>query len=157
MATVKVSHRVLFGDTDALGIVYYGNYFRYFEIGRAEWFRQFMKPFTHYVEQDYYLIVLESFCKHRKPARYDDVIEIESWATDIKLISFAFEYVIRHSETKEILVEGYTLHTTTGKDGKLRRFTREFLAELKALAEPSLLAKPKRRPTFNEKHEDSTS
>jgi len=133
-AVSRVRHRVIFADTDALGIVYYGNYYKYFEIGRAEWFREHMEPFTVYIEQDMYLIVVDSYCKHHAPARYDQVIRIETRVTRVKRASFRFEYEIRNDGTDELLATGYTSHTVVGADGVLRRFDKDFLEKVKNLA-----------------------
>jgi len=143
MAVTKSIHRVLFGDTDALGIVYYGNYLRYFEIGRAEWFREFVRPFTYYIEQDYYLVVVDTYIKYIRPARYDDLIEIQSRVTNVKKASFRFEYQIFNQADGQTLAEGYTSHTVTGKDGRIRKFSREFLGEIERLAEPAII-KPRK-------------
>lgn len=145
MAVSKIQYRIIFGDTDALGIVYHSNYFLFFEMARAEWFRQYLRPYTHYIEMDFYLIVLESFCRHKKPARYDDMIEIECWPTDVKNSTFAVEYLVRHKNGGDVIAEGYTLHTVTRKDGSLRRFPREFLSEISTLAEEPKLHKPRRK------------
>ena len=46
-ASLKIftSHRVIYGDTDQMGVVYYANYLRWFEQGRSEFLRQIGLPY----------------------------------------------------------------------------------------------------------------
>src|SRR5262249_57138087 len=69
-------YRVLFADCDPMRIVYYASYFRLFEIGRAELFRGLGHCFADYVARGLYLAVVSASCRYRRPARYDDDLEI---------------------------------------------------------------------------------
>lgn len=71
-------YRVLFADCDPMRIMYYGSYFRLFEIGRAELFRRLGHPFRDYVARGRYLGVIETTCRYRRPARYDDELVIRA-------------------------------------------------------------------------------
>jgi acyl-CoA thioesterase FadM len=77
MSVSRTERRVIFAETDAMGIVYYANYLKYFEVGRAEFFREFDLPFTHYIERGLYLAVTDVSVRYHRPARYDDVLVIE--------------------------------------------------------------------------------
>jgi acyl-CoA thioester hydrolase len=129
----RVPYRVLFADTDALGIVYYANYLRYFEVGRAEFFREHVRPFPDYIAEDQYLIVLEAHCTYRRPARYDQVLAIETRVGEVGRVRLRVDYTIR-DEAGEILAEGYTTHTVTDSRSRVRRMSREFIAHLAKLA-----------------------
>jgi len=133
MPVIDSPIRVLFGDTDALGIVYYANYLRYFEVGRAEWFRVLDEPFTHYIERDYFLVVIESHLRYHRPARYDQVIRIRTILKEISGARMRLDYQVVDHATGEVLVSGYTKHTVTDKAGKIRRFTREFKEKMQGL------------------------
>src|SRR6266850_8306954 len=74
-------YRVLFADCDPMRIMYYGSYFRLFEIGRAELFRRLGHPFREYVARGRYLGVIETTCRYRRPARYDDELVIRAAIT----------------------------------------------------------------------------
>lgn len=132
-AVSRVRHRVIFADTDAMGIVYYGNYLRYFEIGRAEWFRRHLKAFREYIAQDSYLIVLECHCAYLRPARYDQVIVIETSVGDVDRAKVRIDYVIRDDQ-ETVLAEGYTSHTVVDGGGRIKRMPPDFIRQLKALA-----------------------
>src|SRR5438309_7914556 len=68
--------RVLYGDTDQMGVVYYGNYLRFFEAARGDWIRNLGLTYAQIEERGIFLPVLEVGVRYLKPARYDDVLEI---------------------------------------------------------------------------------
>jgi acyl-CoA thioester hydrolase len=110
--------RVIFGDTDAMGIVYYGNYARWFEIGRAEYLRQIGYPYFKLEKEGIWLPVTELVCKYKMPAFYDDILEIASWADELGGASVVMGYEIRRKSTGELLAQGKTYHAVTGSDLK---------------------------------------
>ena len=69
--------RVIYGDTDQMGMVYYGNYLRYFEIARNEFLRRAGAPYRAFEEtHGLRLPVIEATVHYRRPARYDDELGI---------------------------------------------------------------------------------
>src|SRR5262249_59825002 len=91
---VVASYRVVFADCDPMRIVYYGNYFRLFEIGRAELFRGLGHAFKGYVDRGLYLAVVETRCRYRRPARYDDVLAIRAGVTRVGAARLEIAYAI---------------------------------------------------------------
>ena len=70
------TYRVIYGDTDAAGVVYNANYLRYFEIGRTEMMRAWALPYSAIEELGCILPVTESYLRFKAPAAYDDLITI---------------------------------------------------------------------------------
>lgn len=126
----KEKIRVPFADTDALGVVYYANYLRYFERVGAEWFRKFDKPFTEYMAQGLYFIVTETHVRYIKPARYDEVLIAECSLGALDKFKFRLDYKILN-ESDEILVEGYNWHVMVDKTRKIKRLPKEFFERFK--------------------------
>ncbi len=121
--------RVIFGDTDQMGIVYYANYYRYFEGARAAYLRDQGKSYRDMHEWAVALPVVESHCKYRSPAHYEDVLSVHTQVTRIRGASLRFEYQITRGET--IIVDGYTVHACVHPDtGKPRRIPPELRALL---------------------------
>ena len=118
-------YRVIFGDCDPMKIVYYGNYFRLFEIGRAELFRRMGHPFAIYIARGLYLGVIETTCRYRRPSRYDDDLAISAAVTDVRGARLTISYEIRGEDT-ELRVEGSTTHAVIGDDGRPQRIPQEF-------------------------------
>ena len=109
--------RVIYGDTDAAGIVYYGHYLRWFEVGRAELMRRKGFSYRETMEQGVLLPVIEAGASYHASARYDDVIRIHAEIREIRGVRLAFGYRIERDDGT-LLVTGHTVHAFTGRDGK---------------------------------------
>jgi acyl-CoA thioester hydrolase len=107
--------RVRYADTDASGIVYYASYFLYFETGRVEMFRELALPY------DYHLPIVETACRYRAPARFDDLLEIQSFVQELRSKGFRIGHRVHRvadDGSLELLVEGHTAMVTVGEDRK---------------------------------------
>jgi len=100
--------RVRYKDTDVMGVVYYGNYLTYFEVGRVEYLRQRNLPMSE-VDKRIHMPVVEAFVKYVKAAKLDDLLEVSSRVSLRKRASFTFSYEIRN-EAKELVATGFTRH-----------------------------------------------
>ncbi|HET9622623.1 MAG TPA: thioesterase family protein [Kofleriaceae bacterium] len=110
--------RVIFGDTDQMGVVYYANYLRYFESARAAYWRGLGKSYHDLEAWGVALPVVEAHCEYKRPARYEDLIEVETWVSELRGASLRFAY--RISCNGELLAEGTTRHAVTDKTGRPR-------------------------------------
>jgi acyl-CoA thioester hydrolase len=113
--------RVRFGDTDAAGIVYYANYLRWFEAGRAELMRARGVPYHEVVADGAYLPVVEAWCRYAASARYDDAIRVESWVHELRYATLVVAHRIVKVEDDRLLVEGGARLACVGPDGRPRR------------------------------------
>jgi acyl-CoA thioester hydrolase len=121
---VATEIRVIYGDTDKMGVVYYANYLRFFEASRAGWVRERGFPYARLEEQGYYLPVIEAHVQYRKPAYYDDLIRIEPRLSQVHRVSCRFDYTVTRGG--DLLAEGWTMHACINKDGRPVRFPEEF-------------------------------
>ena len=111
MNHTKAYYRVIYGDTDAMKIVYNANYLRFFEIGRNEFLREIGFPYTELVDKyDLQLPLAESSVKYKRPAQYDDMLEIRSMVRELKNASVVMGYAIYNRDSGELLVTGSTKH-----------------------------------------------
>lgn len=110
--------RVIYADTDAMGIVYHGNYIKWFEIGRCEYLRQIGFPYSKLEKEGLWLPVTSVTCDYKKPGLYDDVLEIATWVDKLGGASIIMKYEIKRKHTDELLVAGTTKHAIT--DEKLK-------------------------------------
>ena len=113
------TYRVIYGDADSMGIVYYANYLRLFEIGRTEFLREQGVAYKAVEREGFFLPVTEAFVKYVAPARYDDVLTIETRIGFIKRASSRFDYVIYRDE--ETIVQGYTIHACLDSENRIVR------------------------------------
>lgn len=110
--------RVRYQETDKMGVVYYSNYFVWFEVGRTEYFRGLGMPYGEFEKNDLYLPAVEAFCQYRIPARYDDLLTVITKVTSFQEIRIAFEYEIKRDSDGQILAEGHTEHAFVNGKGR---------------------------------------
>lgn len=123
--------RVIYADTDAMGIVYHTNYIKWFEIGRNEILRQLGLLYSDIEKQGFNLPLTEVNCHYYFPARYDDVLIVETFFDYITRIVVKFNYHIWDEQEKRLHAEGYTIHACTNLEGKVRRMP-QIILDLKA-------------------------
>lgn len=119
--------RVIFGDTDQMGVVYYANYLRYFEAARAAYLRSLGKTYKDFEREQVALPVVEAHCNYRRPAHYEDLLEVDIAVGERRTASIRFEYVVTRGS--DLIAEGWTRHAVTGPTGRPRAMP-EFLREL---------------------------
>lgn len=118
-------YRVIFGDCDPMRIMYYGTYFRLFEIGRAEFFRLLGHPFPDYIARGLYLAVIEAHCRYVKPVRYDDELVIRTGVSDVDRARVTISYEVVGPDGS-ILASGWTMHAVLNEQGRPQRIPPEF-------------------------------
>jgi acyl-CoA thioester hydrolase len=129
--------RVIFADTDQMGMVYYGNYLRYFEIARNELLRQAGATYRAFEEATQLrLPVVEAHVHYRQSARYDDELGLRAAVPKLGGASARFVYQIQRLSDGQLLVDGYTVHACIDRAGKLTRLPRAMRDALSAGAAP---------------------
>lgn len=84
--------RVTYADTDKLGIIYYANYFKYFEQGRTELLRSLGIRYRDLeIQRKLFIPAVEARCRYLAPSRYDDLLIVRTWIASIGLASISFE------------------------------------------------------------------
>lgn len=129
MYTHKTTIRVRYADTDKMQFVYNGKYLEYFEVGRTEMLREAGLPYKVIEDKGYQLPVLSSFIEYKSPGRYDDLLEIEAVLKELPVLKIHIDYIVRRSETGEILAEGYTEHAFIREETKRATRPPEFYLE----------------------------
>ena len=114
--THETEIRVRYQETDNMGVVYYANYLVWFEVARTEYLRVLGISYRELEKDGFYLMVAEVECKYKSPARYDDVVRIETWISEMKNSSLTFEYKLFADE--RLLATGSSAHVFTNKAGK---------------------------------------
>lgn len=130
--------RVLYGDTDAGGVVYYGNFMRYFEAGRTEYMRDLACTYREIEDLGLVLPVIECYARYKAPAIYDDLLLVETSLVQVKKISCRFNYrIFRENgpESRKLLVKGFTAHAVVDRSGRLARIPAGILEKLTALCQ----------------------
>jgi acyl-CoA thioester hydrolase len=109
--------RVRYAETDRMGVVYYANYFVWFEIGRTDWLRETGQSYREMEVAGVQLPVIEAHCEYRRPAKYDDDLEIRTRATLLTPVRIRFDYEIVRGDD-DTLVTGHTIHAALDPRGR---------------------------------------
>lgn len=99
--------RVTYAETDKMGYLYYGRYADYYETGRVEALRALGFVYREMEESGIMMPVLDMQTRYRKPAFYDDMLEIKTMMTELPTVRISFAYEIYNPE-KKLLNEGKT-------------------------------------------------
>ena len=70
--------RVRYAETDKMGVVYYANYFVWFEVARADLLRTLGWSYREMEQAGVSLPVIDAHCQYHRPARYDDELEVRT-------------------------------------------------------------------------------
>lgn len=135
---VSTEVRVRYAETDQMGVVYYANYLVWFELGRVELLRSLGLAYSR-LEQDHGCIlpVIESHCRYRSPARYDDEIVIETRPALVRssVLKFAYRILRKAHDGGEpaLLAEGDTTHVVCDDQMKRKPLPEKYSAALRAM------------------------
>jgi acyl-CoA thioester hydrolase len=110
--------RVRYAETDQMGVVYYANYFEWFEVGRCEALRGAGYSYRELEAEGVRLPVIEASCRYHQPGRYDDEIEIRVTGHLLSVARLAFDYELVRQPDGLKLATGRTVHAAIGADGR---------------------------------------
>jgi acyl-CoA thioester hydrolase len=110
--------RVRYAETDRMGVVYYANYFVWFEIGRTEWLRETGWSYREMEAEGVSLPVIEAHCDYRRAARYDDDLEIRTRATSLTPVRIRFDYEVWRTGEERPSAVGHTVHAALDAAGR---------------------------------------
>ena len=127
---VRCEIRVIYGDTDQMGVVYYANYLRWFEAGRTEFLRAKGLSYSDFEAREKLILpVAEAGVKYLNGARSDDLVAIETSLASARRVSARFEYALGRGE--DLLATGFTVHACVDGAGRIRRLPGDILARMK--------------------------
>jgi acyl-CoA thioester hydrolase len=132
----RMQYRVIYGDTDAGGLVYNANYLRFMEMGRTEMMRNLAVPYSEMEQEGIILPVTECYLRYKASGRYDDLLSIATSLTELTRHTVRFHYRISSLRAEEagskelLLVKGFTKHACIDRQGKLRPFPAKVLAQI---------------------------
>ncbi len=122
-------HRVTYSECTVGNHVYYARYLDVLEAARGEFFRSLGVTFVEWQERGVIFPVVECRVRYRSAARYDDVLDVEVWLTELGRVRIGFGYCVTKADG-ELVIEGETLHACTGLDEKPQRVPTELAARL---------------------------
>lgn len=121
--THQITCRPLMADVDAMGVVYYGKYLGFFELGRAELMREAGGPYARLRAEGLELPVTEAYLRYRRPARYYEPVLVQTSVAWLRKASMRFDYELLRREGPEAgqeLVSGHIMHGCVDQTGRVR-------------------------------------
>ena len=132
MKHFSMTLRARYAETDTSGIVYYNNYFVYFEVGRVEMFRELGLPY------DRRLPIVEAHCRYHASAEFDDQLEVQTCVEEVRTRAFRVGSRVYRlpgdGGDPVLLVEGYVAMATVDDDGQLVPLPAPFREAFEGLA-----------------------
>lgn len=138
MDYAETSIRVRYAETDQMGVVYHGNYFTWFEVGRVELCRQLGFEYKQMeIEDDSYIVVADAHCRYKRPARFDDLLLIRTRVLNAQRRTVKFGYEVVHQESGELLATGDTMHVICDRLGRPKSLPEKYRKYFPALKDGS--------------------
>ncbi len=128
---IEFEERVRYSEIDKMGVAHNKNYFEWFEIGRTEYCRQKKIPYKNIEDEGYYLVVVEAFCRYKRPLRYDEKFFIRVFLKEISPKKAVFSYELVTKKEKKLIAKGYTVHVATNSKAEVRSIPTSILDKLK--------------------------
>jgi len=110
--------RVRYAETDKMGVVYYANYFVWFEVGRTDLLRETGWNYREMEIDGFALPVIEAHCTYRESAKYDDEIEVRTSGAMLSPVRVQFTYEVVRMADEATLATGTTVHATLDRNGR---------------------------------------
>jgi acyl-CoA thioester hydrolase len=127
--------RITYSETDRMGVIYYANYLVFFEKGRTEFLRSLGKRYRDLEEKDgIFLPAMDAHVEYLHPGRYDDLIKVRTFISELGGAHITFRYEITLAETGQLIARGSSKHPTVNAQWKPTRIP----ASLRGLLEPHL-------------------
>lgn len=126
--------RVRYAETDQMGVVYHTNYLVWCEIGRTDFIRLTGSTYAQLEREGVRLAVSDASIRYHAPARYDEVVRVETRLGDVRSRAVTFDYVITNVETGAKLASAKTVLVSVDGQGRPSKLSDEFRARLERSA-----------------------
>ncbi len=122
---------IYYEDTDCGGVVYYANYLRYMERARTEYLVSKGYSVKKLMDEGTIFMVLRVEIDYKSPARYGDIIEIETWVKDATRVTMLFEHIMREKTSGRVFVECRAKVVCVNKSGRPKRLPDDYVEKMK--------------------------
>lgn len=129
----KICLRVTWADTDAAQVVHFSNYLRFFERAEEEFYRHMGFSFTDAkLSRGLWFPRVEVFCQYKKPARFNDLLEVELAIEELREKSVKYIFRIVNKEAAVLLANGYAVIVAADKQtGRATQIPKDIVEKLK--------------------------
>lgn len=110
--------RVRYAETDKMGVVYYANYLVWFEVGRTDLLRMLGWSYRDMEAAGVSLPVIEAHCEYRRPAKYDDELDVRTQGRMLSPVRMEFRYEVVRRADQVVAAAGRTVHAAVDASGR---------------------------------------
>lgn len=109
--------RVRYAECDHQGVVFNANYLTYFDVGLTELWRAALGSYQAMLDAGYDLVVVEATVRYRRPARFDDELELETRIAAFGRTSVRVADRLTRASDGELLAEGELAYVFVDRSG----------------------------------------
>ena len=125
--------KVRFSDVDSMGIVWHGNYIRYFEDGREDFGNRFGMTYLDFYKNGILIPLVKLVCDYKKPLSYGDTARVVTRFVNCESAKIHYEYTIFNKNTGEIAATGSSVQVFLDLNRELLLSIPPFLLDWKKL------------------------
>jgi acyl-CoA thioester hydrolase len=115
---IDLELRVRYAETDQMGVVYHAEYLVWCEMGRTEYMRQLGTSYASIERSGTLLVVADVSIRYHAPARYDEIVRVETTLSDVRSRALTFDYAIFNANEGTRLVTARTMLVSTDHAGR---------------------------------------
>ena len=124
--------RVRYGETDQMGVAYHAHYLVWCELARTEHMRRLGLRYRDLEERGYKLAVSEAKLRYARSARYDDLLQITAWLSEVGSRRVIFQYRVMRPEDGALLCTAETSLVSLDRTNRPVRMPDDALALMNA-------------------------
>jgi acyl-CoA thioester hydrolase len=110
---------VKFSEVDSMGVVWHGNYIRYFEDGREAFGKKYHISYLDFHRMDVAIPLVKINCDYKKPLKYGDTAVIETRFVDSDAAKLRYDYTISNKASGDIVATGSSTQVFLNTDMEL--------------------------------------
>ena len=110
---------VRFSDVDSMGIVWHGNYVKYFEDGREDFGNRYGISYLDFYNEGVMIPLVKVVCEFKRPLIYGDTITVETRFINSEAAKIQYDYSIYRGDTDELIATGSSVQVFVNMDKEL--------------------------------------
>jgi acyl-CoA thioester hydrolase len=115
---IDLEFRVRYAETDQMAVVYHAEYLVWCEMGRTEYMRRLGASYASIERSGTLLVVADASIRYHAPARYDDIVRVETTLSDVRSRALTFDYAIFNANDGTRLVTARTMLVALDRAGR---------------------------------------
>lgn len=105
----EIELNIRFSETDAMGVVWHGNYLKYFEDAREYFGEKFGMTYLNIYNNGFFTPIVKSEINHKKPLYYGEKLKVEISLEFTKAAKIIHHYTVYKLKTNEICATAKTI------------------------------------------------